>query len=69
MALYSMSFGFRQPYQVLGMLQLEDVRRRKLTVFFMLAVDSMICSEAISSKVDLLKRLEDVLQGNIKPSA
>ncbi|KLO04864.1 Fcf1-domain-containing protein [Schizopora paradoxa] len=47
MALYSMSFGFRQPYQVL--------------------VDSMICSEAISSKVDLVKRLEDVLQGNVKP--
>lgn len=27
----------------------------------------MICSEAISSKIELLKRLEDVLQGNVKP--
>lgn len=29
----------------------------------------MICSEAISSKIELVKRLEDVLQGSVKPSA
>ncbi|KAG7099394.1 hypothetical protein E1B28_001247 [Marasmius oreades] len=47
MTLYSMSFGFRQPYQVL--------------------VDSQICKEATEHKLDLLKQLGSVLQGNIKP--
>ncbi|KAJ7666411.1 Fcf1-domain-containing protein [Mycena rosella] len=47
MALYSMSFGFRQPYQVL--------------------VDSEMCKAATDSKIELLKQLTSVLQGDVKP--
>ncbi|KAJ7456696.1 Fcf1-domain-containing protein [Mycena latifolia] len=47
MALYSMSFGFRQPYQVL--------------------VDSEMCKAATDSKIELVKQLTSVLQGDIKP--
>ncbi|KAL5495318.1 hypothetical protein ACEPAI_781 [Sanghuangporus weigelae] len=47
MHVYCMSFGFRQPYQVL--------------------VDSEMCSEAVSSKIDLAKQLTVVLQGTVKP--
>ncbi|KAJ7462680.1 Fcf1-domain-containing protein [Mycena galericulata] len=47
MALYSMSFGFRQPYQVL--------------------VDSEMCKAATDSKIELVKQLNSVLQGDVKP--
>jgi len=47
MHLYCMSFGFREPYQVL--------------------VDADMCSEAVSSKIDLAKQLATVLQGSVKP--
>ncbi|KAF7339717.1 rRNA-processing protein utp23 [Mycena sanguinolenta] len=47
MALYSMSFGFRQPYQVL--------------------VDSEMCKEATEHKIELVKQLNSVLQGDMKP--
>ncbi|KAJ6519534.1 PIN domain-like protein [Mycena sanguinolenta] len=47
MALYSMSFGFRQPYQVL--------------------VDSEMCKEATEHKIELVKQLNSVLQGEMKP--
>ncbi|THU94822.1 hypothetical protein K435DRAFT_819869 [Dendrothele bispora CBS 962.96] len=47
MALYSMSFGFRQPYQVL--------------------VDSEICKEVTEHKLEFVKQLGSVLQGEVKP--
>ncbi|KAF8213376.1 Fcf1-domain-containing protein [Mycena galopus ATCC 62051] len=47
MALYSMSFGFRQPYQVL--------------------VDSEMCKEATEHKIELVKQLGTILQGDMKP--
>ncbi|KAF9015335.1 Fcf1-domain-containing protein [Cyathus striatus] len=47
MHLYSMSFGFRQPYQVL--------------------VDSEMCTMATSHKLDIIKHLGTVLQGEVKP--
>ncbi|CAE6517421.1 unnamed protein product [Rhizoctonia solani] len=46
MALYSMSFGFRQPYQVL--------------------VDSTFCIEVCQHKMDPVKQLRTVLQGECK---
>lgn len=48
MALYSMTFGFRQPYQVL--------------------VDSTMCKSASELKIELVKQLGTVLQGEIKPT-
>jgi U3 small nucleolar RNA-associated protein 23 len=48
MALYSMSFGFRQPYQVL--------------------VDSTFCTEVCQHKMDPIKQLSVVLQGDCKIS-
>jgi len=47
MALYSMKFGFRQPYQVL--------------------VDSEMCKSATDLKIELVKQLGTVLQGEVKP--
>ncbi|KAF8078441.1 Fcf1-domain-containing protein [Lyophyllum atratum] len=47
MSLYSMTFGFRQPYQAL--------------------VDSEMCKEAINHKIELVKQLATVLQGDVKP--
>lgn len=32
------------------------------------AVDADMCSEAVSSKIDLAKQLATVLQGSVKPS-
>ncbi|CAE6446715.1 hypothetical protein ACGC1H_002910 [Rhizoctonia solani] len=46
MALYSMTFGFRQPYQVL--------------------VDSTFCIEVYQHKMDPVKQLSTVLQGECK---
>lgn len=42
-----MTFGFRQPYQVL--------------------VDSEMCKAAIDHKIDLVKQVRTVLQGEVKP--
>ncbi|THH34113.1 hypothetical protein EUX98_g30 [Antrodiella citrinella] len=47
MSMYSMTFGFRQPYQVL--------------------VDSEMCKTAISAQYELVKQLNVVLQGTVKP--
>ncbi|KAJ3883067.1 Fcf1-domain-containing protein [Lentinula edodes] len=47
MSLYSMSFGFRQPYQVL--------------------VDSELCKTSVDHKIELVKQLGTVLQGEVKP--
>ncbi|KAG5644727.1 hypothetical protein DXG03_007856 [Asterophora parasitica] len=47
MSLYSMTFGFRQPYQVL--------------------VDAEMCKAAIDHKIELVKQLTSVLQGEVKP--
>ncbi|KAF8167929.1 Fcf1-domain-containing protein [Crassisporium funariophilum] len=47
MHLYCMSFGFRQPYQVL--------------------VDSEMCKSAVAQKLDFVKQLYTVLQGEVKP--
>ncbi|KAJ4486347.1 Fcf1-domain-containing protein [Lentinula aciculospora] len=47
MSLYSMLFGFRQPYQVL--------------------VDSELCKASVDHKIELVKQLGTVLQGEVKP--
>ncbi|KAJ3990540.1 Fcf1-domain-containing protein [Lentinula detonsa] len=47
MSLYSMSFGFRQPYQIL--------------------VDSELCKASVDHKIELVKQLGTVLQGEVKP--
>ncbi|KAI0094690.1 Fcf1-domain-containing protein [Irpex rosettiformis] len=65
MSLYCLSFGFRQPYQALGVssiLLASIILTRRL-----LAVDSEMCKDAVSHKVDLVKQLTAVLQGSVKP--
>ncbi|KAK7064472.1 rRNA-processing protein utp23 [Favolaschia claudopus] len=47
MGLYSRSFAFRQPYQVL--------------------VDSEMCKTATEHKIELVKQINSVLQGDVKP--
>jgi U3 small nucleolar RNA-associated protein 23 len=67
MALYSMSFGFRQPYQVLGTLHYQRTS-------FLIGkcnpppVDSEMCKTATEHKLELIKQLAIVLQGTVKPS-
>ncbi|KAF5377531.1 hypothetical protein D9615_005249 [Tricholomella constricta] len=47
MSLYSMTFGFRQPYQIL--------------------IDAEMCKTATDHKIELVKQLGTVLQGEVKP--
>ncbi|KAH9486759.1 rRNA-processing protein utp23 [Psilocybe cubensis] len=47
MHLYCMTFGFRQPYQIL--------------------IDSEMCKSAVAQKIDFVKQLHTVLQGEVKP--
>lgn len=69
MSLYSMTFGFRQPYQVLGTppstptCAIHPPNRANNS-----AVDSHMCEEAVEHKIDLVKQLGVVLQGTVKPS-
>ena len=66
MSLYAMSFGFRQPYQVLGTPLTSINFRFELTIA--VSVDSHMCKDAIAHKIDLVKQLGVVLQGTVKPS-
>lgn len=69
MTLYSMSFGFRQPYQVLGTYTHPRAAcrliHRRPPLFH--AVDSHMCKEAMTHKIELVKQLGSVLQGTVKP--
>jgi U3 small nucleolar RNA-associated protein 23 len=73
MALYSMSSGFHQPYQVLGiyiyiyMVDNCPTLRKKIKPKKFL-VDSEMCKDATERKIELLKQLTVILQGNVKPS-
>lgn len=66
MSLYSMSFGFRQPYQTLGKYRQDHCVTMYKTYSYI--VDSEMCKESISHKIDLAKQLGVVLQGTVKPS-
>ena len=67
MSLYCMSFGFRQPYQVLGKYGRKHyVMAYKANSYNI--VDSEMCKASISHKIDLAKQLGVVLQGTVKPS-
>ena len=55
MSLYSMSFGFRQPYQVLGAPPLPHTRPCRSP--HAPPVDSEMCTDAISHKIELAKQL------------
>lgn len=68
MALYSTSFGFRQPYQVLGAYTVarptfHHIHLRPNS----LVVDSHMCKEAVYHKIELVKQLGAILQGTVKP--
>ena len=65
MNLYSISFGFRQPYQVLGSVSHIPTNRPGTQNH---PVDSEICKSAVTQKLDLQKQLYSVLQGEVKPS-
>jgi len=64
MQLYCMSFGFRQPYQVLG----QSISPQPLTQFDR-AVDAEMCRAAIAQDIELVKQISVVLHGEMKPSA
>ena len=60
-----MTFGFRQPYQVLGDFPMPSPA--VLSTDNPL-VDSEMCKSTTEFKIDLIKQLGTVLQGEIKPS-
>lgn len=64
MQTYSLSFGFRQPYQVLGQSPLFPLF---MADFF--SVDSEMCKDAVMHKIDLEKQMHNVVQGDVKLSA
>jgi len=67
MAMYSTSFGFRQPYQVLG--ACVAIWQRAIHLLRVdLSVDSEMCGTAASQKIDLVTRMETVLVGSVKIS-
>ena len=66
MNLYSISFGFRQPYQVLG--SVSHIPTNRPGTHKNHPVDSEICKSAVTQKLDLQKQLYSVLQGEVKPS-
>lgn len=65
MHLYCMSFGFRQPFQVLGA---PCICCTRISCSSHPSVDSQMCTEAVASKSDLPKQLSTTVQGTVKPS-
>ena len=66
MSMFSTSFGFRQPYQVLG--AYEPFRQPTSLTPQRATVDSMMCETALSSKMDLAAQMQSVLVGSVKLS-
>lgn len=62
---YELTFGFREPYQVLGM----ALARSYFTsdILTCLLVDSNFLRAVSSFKMDLIPALERTLQGKVKP--
>ncbi|KAJ6258682.1 hypothetical protein Dda_6730 [Drechslerella dactyloides] len=67
MAVYAHSFGFREPYQVLGSpMDIAWVYALANTTFYL--VDPSIIQDAAKFKMDLAAGLERTLQGKVKPN-
>jgi U3 small nucleolar RNA-associated protein 23 len=67
MSLYSLTFGFREPYQVLG----AHGQARLCFVHELTSscvVDAGFCNDIKSSNTDAVKQISTVLQGSVKPS-
>jgi hypothetical protein len=62
-----MSFGFRQPYQVLGMSTFAALCQLRINEL-VTTVDSEMCKSALGQNLNLVKQLYAVLQGEVKPS-
>jgi U3 small nucleolar RNA-associated protein 23 len=67
MHVYSMSFGFRQPYQVLGTSTFAPLCQLRINEL-VTTVDSEMCKSALGQNLNLVKQLHAVLQGEVKPS-
>ncbi len=71
MSMFTTSFGFRQPYQVLGAYEPSVYSFFFVTPFTRTlapTVDSMMCEMAVSSKTDLAAQMQSVLVGSVKLS-
>jgi hypothetical protein len=76
MQTYSLTFGFRQPYQVLGPSRVAPLQGHPQITDEALAsanvlrsVDAEFCQTITKAQVDVEKMLETVCQGKCKPSA
>lgn len=69
MAMYELSFRFRQPYQVLGgsFVVSRTIERQEVDAWP--TVDAGMCIASVDHKIEFVKQLATVLQGNVKPSA
>ncbi|KAF9478048.1 Fcf1-domain-containing protein [Pholiota conissans] len=66
MHLYCTTFGFRQPYQILGERGSYHLVESSDKIIIVV-VDSEMCKSAVSQKLDFTKQLFTVLQGDVKP--
>ena len=76
---YQLNFGFREPYQVLGMPlspsrmndnNVQNIRRKidEVLTNWGITVDAEMLRDADRFKMDLVGGLERTLQGEVKPS-
>jgi U3 small nucleolar RNA-associated protein 23 len=66
---YGLSFGFREPYQVIRKFPaLGQLQPTALQLLSFCAVDAEIIRTADRFKMDLVAGLERTLQGQVKPS-
>ena len=65
---YGLSFGFREPYQVLGIFPQRIQSPSKQLLILWLTVDADMIKDADRFKMDLVGGLERTLQGQVKPS-
>ena len=65
---YGLTFGFREPYQVLGERLLRTLGCRSFADIWTYAVDAQMIQDADRFQMDLVGGLERTLHGKIKPS-
>lgn len=63
-----MTFGFREPYQVLGMNLLQPIVTRTYSCLQLLLVDAEIVRDSCQFKMDLAPALQRTVHGQVKPS-
>lgn len=64
---YCLTFGFREPYQVLGAFKMTKISFILAILILTFTVDAQMIQDADRFKMDLTGSLERVLHGKVKP--